>query len=87
MQPTLYDGDRLLVRHGRPPRPGGLVVVRLPDGVVAVKRAVRRETAGWWVERDNPAEGVDSWSVGVIPDHDVLAAVVIRLWSLRRTGQ
>lgn len=80
MQPTVYDGQRLLVLHGAPPRPGGLVVVRLPDGVVAVKRAVRRERDGWWVERDNPAEGVDSWLVGAIPDHDVLARVLLRLW-------
>jgi signal peptidase I len=46
MQPTLYDGDRLLVAHGAAPRPGGLVVVRLPDGVVAVKRAHHREPNG-----------------------------------------
>ena len=35
-------------------------VVRLPDGVVAVKRATVRVDGGWWVERDNPDEGVDS---------------------------
>ena len=80
MAPTLREGDRLLVRHGAQPRPGGLVVVRLPDGVVAVKRATRRETDGWWVERDNPAEGVDSWSVGAIPDRDVVARVLARVW-------
>ena len=68
MQPTLHDGDRLLVRHGAAPRAGDLVVVRLPDGVVAVKRATARRDGGWWVERDNPAEGVDSWQVGAIPD-------------------
>jgi phage repressor protein C with HTH and peptisase S24 domain len=85
MQPTLYDGDRLLVRHGNEPRTGGLVVVRLPDGVIAVKRAVRREPTGWWVERDNPAEGVDSWRVGVIPHEDVLARVYGRIWPLRRS--
>jgi signal peptidase I len=82
MQPTLYDGDRLLVLHGGVPRPGRLSVVRLPDGVVAVKRVTRRERDGWWVERDNPAEGVDSWSVGAIPDRDVVAVVVCRLWPL-----
>ncbi len=82
MQPTLYDGDRLLVRHGAKPRVGQLIVVCLPDGVVAVKRAVRREPAGWWVERDNPREGVDSWSVGEIPDEDVVAIVVCRVWPL-----
>jgi phage repressor protein C with HTH and peptisase S24 domain len=84
MQPTLYDGDRLLVVHGAGPRPGGLVVVRLPDGVVAVKRAVRREREGWWVERDNPREGVDSWLVGAVPDEDVVARVIVRIWPLRR---
>ena len=79
MEPTLREGDVLLVLHGSRPRPGGLLVVRLPDGVVAVKRAVRREPDGWWVERDNPREGVDSWVVGTIPDRDVVARVVARV--------
>ena len=86
MEPTLYDGDRLLVRHGKRPRSGGLAVVRLPDGVVAVKR-VRREGDGWWLERDNPTEGVDSWTVGAIPDADVLARVYLRIWPPRRRGR
>lgn len=84
MQPTLYDGDRLLVVHGARLREGGLAVVRLPDGTVAVKRATRREADGWWVERDNPSEGVDSWAVGAIPDHDVVARVVVRFWPVVR---
>jgi len=84
MQPTLYDGDRLLVLHGARPRTGGLAVVRLPDGVVAVKRATRQEADGWWVERDNPHEGVDSWSVGTIPVEDVVARVLVRVWPLVR---
>ncbi len=79
MEPTLREGDVLLVLHGARPRAGGLVVVRLPDGVVAVKRAVRREPGGWWVERDNPTAGVDSWRVGVIADGDVLARVLARV--------
>ncbi len=83
MQPTLYDGDRLLLRHGATPEPGDLVVVRLPDGVVAVKRATAHRPAGWWVERDNPREGVDSWLVGAIPDADVLAVVRARVWPVR----
>ena len=58
MQPTYVDGDRLLLVHGAQARVGRPAVVRLPDGVVAVKRVVRREPGGWWVERDNPAEGV-----------------------------
>ena len=84
MQPTLYDGDRLLLLHGAAPRVGGLVVARLPDGVVAVKRVVRRDPAGWWLERDNPVGGMDSWTVGAIPDDAVLARVLLRVWPLRR---
>jgi signal peptidase I len=87
MEPTLHDGDRLLVLHGAAPRLGGLVVVRLPGGVVAVKRTTRREPDGWWVERDNPAEGVDSWSVGAIADADVVARVLVRWWPPRRLAR
>jgi signal peptidase I len=84
MEPTLLAGDRLVVRYDAVPTPGDLVVVRLPDGTVAVKRAVRREPAGWWVERDNRSGGVDSWSVGAIRDGDVLAVVWRRVWPVRQ---
>lgn len=84
MEPTLYDGDRLVLLHGARPRLGRMVVVRLPDGVVAVKRVTRREPDGWWVERDNPAVGVDSWTVGALPGEAVLARVLCRFWPPRR---
>ena len=89
MAPGLRDGDRLLVRWLGPdvarggaagPAPGSVVVVRLPgDRPLAVKRLLTRRPEGWWVERDNPAEGVDSWSVGAIPDRDVVARVLARV--------
>ncbi len=95
MLPTLREGDRLLARYDAVPRAGDLVVVRLPGAPgepvprrLAVKRALRREPAGWWVERDNPAEGVDSWLVGAIPDVDVVAVVRLRWgWPRRGTGR
>jgi hypothetical protein len=85
MLPTLRDGDRLLVRWGGAPRPGRLAVVRLPAGPdgprpPAVKRLTGRVDGGWWVERDNPAEGVDSWLIGAIDASDVLGVVLARLW-------
>ncbi|HEU4542494.1 MAG TPA: S24 family peptidase [Jiangellaceae bacterium] len=87
MEPTLRDGDRLLVRYGAEPRLGQLAVVRLPDrGVASVKRVTRRDADGWWVERDNPAEGVDSWLVGAIPDADLVAVVLGRVWPRPRWG-
>jgi phage repressor protein C with HTH and peptisase S24 domain len=83
MEPTLRDGDRLLVHYGAPPRIGRLAVVRLPDRPLAVKRVTRRVDGAWWVERDNPEDGVDSWIVGAIPDHDVIGRVLVRVWPPR----
>ncbi|MGQ0624728.1 MAG: S24 family peptidase [Sporichthyaceae bacterium] len=87
MRPTLAPGDRLLISYRRPPRAGRLAVVRLPERagtrVLAVKRLVRREAEGWWVERDNPVAGVDSWLVGAINESDVLAVVLARVWPWR----
>lgn len=84
MRPTLRPGDLLFVRYGAAPRVGCLAVVRLPGRGLAVKRVTRRVGEGWWVERDNPAAGVDSWLVGAIPERDVLAVVRGRLWPPRR---
>ena len=84
MEPTLFEGDLLLVQYDAMPRVGQLVVVRLPHRPLAVKRATRRDPGGWWVERDNTAVGVDSWLVGTIPDDDVLASVRCRVWPVWR---
>jgi phage repressor protein C with HTH and peptisase S24 domain len=85
MTPTLADGDRLLVSYRRGVAPGDLVVARMADGTVAVKRATERRTTrdgapAWWVLSDNPAEGVDSRHRGPVADGDVIAVTVARLW-------
>lgn len=85
MLPTLRPGDRLLVSYRRRPVPGSLVLARFADGTVAVKRAVERRTSGWWLLSDNPAQGVDSRHRGVVPDADVMAVVLLRLWPPARS--
>jgi phage repressor protein C with HTH and peptisase S24 domain len=85
MTPTLADGERLLVSYRRPVRPGDLVVARLPDGTVAVKRAAERRTTrdgapAWWLLSDNPDQGVDSRHRGPVADADVIAVTVARVW-------
>ena len=85
MEPTLGDGDRLLVSYRRAVRPGDLVVARLADGTVAVKRATERRTTrdgspAWWLLSDNPDEGVDSRHRGPVAEADVIAVTVARIW-------
>jgi hypothetical protein len=93
MTPALAPGDVLLVRYAAPVRPGCLVVAKFPDGTVAVKRAVERRTthsgaAAWWLLSDDPDAGVDSRHRGPIPDQDVIAVVVLRIWPKpRRLGR
>jgi phage repressor protein C with HTH and peptisase S24 domain len=82
MEPTLHEGDRLLISYGARPMVGRLAVVRLPGRPVAVKRVTGQVDGSWWVERDNPDEGVDSWLVGAIAPDDVVARVLGRVWPL-----
>jgi hypothetical protein len=85
MEPTLYDGDLMLVSVGTRPHAGRLAVVRLPgERPLSVKRLAFLTPDGWWVERDNPREGVDSWQLGAVPEADVVALVIARCWPLRR---
>ena len=88
MEPALHEGDHLLVLYGARPRLGKLAVVRLPDDRAGAPRplAVKRVTGpdpdgsdGWWVERDNPREGLDSWAIGAIPAEGLRARVLLRL--------
>ena len=88
MEPTLHEGDRLLVLYGARPRRGKLALVVFPDDAsgaarpLAVKRIAHPDpdgSDGWWVERDNPREGLDSWVVGAIPTDCIRARVLLRL--------
>ena len=88
MEPTLREGDVLLVLRGVRPRPGRIAVVRLPhdrDGAsrpLSVKRITGpdpHDPSRWWVDSDNARHGVTSFDVGSLASDDVLAVVLCRL--------
>jgi phage repressor protein C with HTH and peptisase S24 domain len=79
MAPTLRSGDALLVRRGGPVRTGDVVVARFrtrPD-LLVVKRAIREQDGGWWVQGDNQLIEDDSRRYGVA---DVIGRVLIRYY-------
>ena len=80
MAPALRHGDMVLARRGgRPVRAGDVVLARFrarPD-LLVVKRAVRSDAGGWWLEGDNVVVTDDSRAYGVA---DVEARVVLRYW-------
>ncbi|MBW5481591.1 nickel-type superoxide dismutase maturation protease [Streptomyces bambusae] len=81
MVPTLYEGDRLVVRYGARVRPGDVVLLRHPlqQDLVVVKRAVERRPGGWWVLGDNGFNTTgDSEDYGVVPEDLVLAVARCR---------
>jgi nickel-type superoxide dismutase maturation protease len=81
MAPALRHGDHLLVRRAESAEPGCVVVVRLPDQRLAVKRLIRVEADGrLWVEGDNPFGSTDSRSLGALPAASLVGRVVARLW-------
>lgn len=84
MEPALRSGDWWLVRTGARVRPGAIVVATHPErpDLAIVKRAVRREAGGWWLEGDNPAIRDDSRTFGPVPE----AAIRGVLWLRYRRG-
>jgi nickel-type superoxide dismutase maturation protease len=87
MLPALRPGDCLLVFRRARIVVGDVIVVRRPhvEGLLLVKRAVRREDGGWWVLSDNAAEGLDdSRAFGVLPDACVVGKVLFRYYRPRR---
>jgi SOS-response transcriptional repressor LexA len=81
MEPTLHEGDLLLISYGARVHPADVVVVALPGGrPLGVKRAVLHSADGWWVEGDCGARSTDSRELGPLPEAAVLGRVVLRYW-------
>jgi phage repressor protein C with HTH and peptisase S24 domain len=79
MVPTLRSGDALVVRRNPRVRSGDVVVARFRarPGLLVVKRAVRPQDGGWWIQGDNPLITDDSRAYGVA---DVIGRVLIRYY-------
>lgn len=86
MEPALRNGEVYLFHRGGQVRPGDVVLIRHPQRpeLLTVKRVVRPEASGWWVEGDNPAASNDSREFGAVPASLVLGRVVMRIRPLRR---
>jgi nickel-type superoxide dismutase maturation protease len=80
MLPTLHPGDACLVHYGARVKEGHVVVARLPQRPLGVKRAMLHDADGWFLGSDNPARGTDSATFGSVPDADVVGRVVLRYW-------
>jgi SOS-response transcriptional repressor LexA len=83
MEPTLVEGDRLLVRYGADIQPGDVAVARFPDGVVAVKRVLGEDThhsgeEAWLLGSDNAA--APGARRAPVRKSAVLAVVLARVW-------
>ena len=88
MLPTLRPGDWLLVLRTRRVCPGRLVVARHPTRptLLLVKRAVRREPGGWWLQSDSLDGGaVDSRAFGPVPPALIEGMVLLRYRRARPT--
>ena len=80
MSPTYVEGDWLLVRWRPTCQPGDVIVIEREDrpGVYLIKRYLRQEEAGLWVEGDSPAS-TDSRQWGPINQSEVVGKVLFRL--------
>nr|WP_285594315.1 S24/S26 family peptidase [Actinomycetospora sp. NBRC 106378] len=79
MAPTLRDGDVVLARPGRRPRPGDVALVRWSarPGQLSVKRLALPDGGSWFALGDAALASTDSRTLGPA---EALAVVTHRLW-------
>ena len=84
MEPALRNGDCWVVRLGSRVSPGDVVLAVHPlrPELQIVKRVIRPEGSGWWLEGDNPDSSDDSRTFGVVDT--VLGTLVFRYSPLIR---
>ena len=85
MSPTYNDGDWLLFRRLRAVSAaqrvvGKVVVIERESypGILLIKRVMRADENGLWVEGDNKDASTDSRTWGVITPQEVVGLVALR---------
>jgi phage repressor protein C with HTH and peptisase S24 domain len=79
MIPTLAPGERLLVRLDGPIVIGDIVVFERANQF-DVKRILRIEADGVFVQGDNDLVSTDSRTYGLIPHDNAIGVATYRLW-------
>ncbi|MEB3247477.1 MAG: nickel-type superoxide dismutase maturation protease [Synechococcus sp.] len=81
MAPTLTTGDRVLITRHRTPALGDVVVAWHPtaSGRRLIKRLIRIDASGLWLEGDNPDASTDSRQLGPLPVNLLIGVVVARI--------
>lgn len=84
MEPELCNGDLWLMRKGsQQVEKGRVVAFYLPERphLMQVKRLIRRQEAGWWVEGDNRDHSTDSRDYGAVPAECIKGVLVWKISS------
>lgn len=93
MEPTLFEGDWLLVDPRAfaavPPSVGDLVVARDPrsHGRLLVKRVAGVTPGGVLVSGDHPAHATDAAAIGAVTADLLVGRPWLRYWPPRRIGR
>jgi hypothetical protein len=82
MAPTLKDGSWVIARFGREPKVNEVVVARHPlDSSLIIKRLVKIEKDGYWLQGDGMSDSTasssqDSWVFGALKPEEILGVVI-----------
>ena len=82
MAPTLNDNAWVLVRWGKKPKINDVVVARSPiDDSLIIKRLIKIEDDGYWLQGDAMSEATasssqDSWVFGALKPEEILGVVI-----------
>ena len=78
MEPTLSQGDYVLVRFTNRIDVGDIVVVKVKDNVV-IKRVSKKHSEYFWVLGDNDTQSTDSRKYGWINFNQLIGKVVWKI--------